>query len=181
MGTRVRMESRVVGTAGFWPGTPVGAQGSPGPRGEPGNTALFLSALRNVCVHTQEITLKNAPCRPRQPPSPVGHPGSGGESEPGCSRLLAWDPGGGLGPPGSPWRARQYGSFALRTWDIFAFVPRKSRQRLPLAGPATPPPSWVTRVRVESRNLGVAGFWPGTPVGLSPWRARQYGSFAVRT
>ena len=45
VGTRVRMESRVVGAAGFRVGATAGAQGSPGPRGEPGKEGPFLSAL----------------------------------------------------------------------------------------------------------------------------------------
>ena len=47
MGTRVRLESRVVSLTGLWAGTPAGRQGSPGPRGEPGKTAhagFFFSA-----------------------------------------------------------------------------------------------------------------------------------------
>ena len=57
VGTRVRMESRVVGSAGFLPGTPAGAQGSPGARGEPGNMALLPSALRTFfCIRTQKDT-----------------------------------------------------------------------------------------------------------------------------
>ena len=55
VGTRVRMESRVVGSAGFLPGTPAGAQGSPGARGEPGNMALLPSTLRTFfCIRTQK-------------------------------------------------------------------------------------------------------------------------------
>ena len=51
VGTRVRRESRVVGLAGFGPGTPVGPQGSLGPHGEPGKTAFFPP------VHLEDFTL----------------------------------------------------------------------------------------------------------------------------
>ena len=65
-----------MGLAGFGPGTPVGAQGSLGPRGEPGKTAFFT-------VHLEYFTLIAR--KPRQtlahgnpsPSSLVGYPVSG--------------------------------------------------------------------------------------------------------
>ena len=78
VGTRVRMESRVVGVAGFGPATPVGAQGSLGRRGEPGKTGFLLSTLRRLCTHAPKVTLKAGPCQPLPTPT-VGYTGSGGE------------------------------------------------------------------------------------------------------
>ena len=79
VGTRVRMESRVVGVAGFGPGTPVGAQGSLGPRGEPGKTNVFCPHLEDCTLMPRpEVTLEAGPSQ-ALPPSPVGYTGSGGE------------------------------------------------------------------------------------------------------
>ena len=50
VGTRARMEGRVVGVAGFWPGTPVEAPGSPGPRGEPAKTAFWRPHLEDFTL-----------------------------------------------------------------------------------------------------------------------------------
>ena len=80
MGTRVRMESQVVGVAGFGPGTPVGARGSLGPRGEPGKTTLSLSTLRRFYTHAPEFKFEAGP-RQALPPSPVGYEGSGGQPD----------------------------------------------------------------------------------------------------
>ena len=120
--------------------TPEGVlkSGYPGSDGGPGCGFSWLPAWRTrrgpkaprVPVESQATWLF---CRPhlelffafvprktrerlaRASPSPVEHPASSGEPGCGRSRLRAWHPGGGTRLPGSPWRARQYGSFAVRT------------------------------------------------------------------
>ena len=182
MGARVRMESRVVGSAGFWPGTPAGARGSPGPRGEPGNTALLPSALRTFRIHSQEVALEADPCQPRHPPSPSGQPGSDGESEGGLSRLPAWHPGGGPGLPGSPWRARQYGSFAVHTWIFLHSYPGRHVRGWPM--PVPPPVGHPASGGEPGCGLRRLRAWHpggGTRLPGTAWRAGHKGLPAVHT
>ena len=69
VGARVRMESRVLGAAGFWPGTPVGAQGSPGPPGEPGKRDVFAVHFEDFwAVILRRARGWPAPAGPSPPP-----------------------------------------------------------------------------------------------------------------
>ena len=70
VGARVQTESRVVGFAGFWPGTPGGGPGSPGPPGKPGNVALclfLLSTLRRFYTRAPGTKLRGWPVQAPPP------------------------------------------------------------------------------------------------------------------
>ena len=78
VGTRVRMENRVVGLTGFWPGTPMGAPGSLGPRGGPGKAAFCCRHFEDFSLAPRKSRYRLARANP-SPPSMVGYPGSCGE------------------------------------------------------------------------------------------------------
>ena len=78
VGARVQTESRVVGFAGFWPGTPGGGPGSPGPPGKPGKMALCCPHLEDFTLVPRERNLEAGPCRPL-PPSAAGYTSLRGE------------------------------------------------------------------------------------------------------
>ena len=90
VGTRVRMENRVVGSAGFRPGTKVGGHRLPGPPWRARQSGFLLSTLGRFFTRTPEVTLPAGPCQP--PPSTVGYPGSC--AEPGFPLQLSseWAP-----------------------------------------------------------------------------------------
>ena len=136
VGPRVRMESRVPGAAGFWPGTPVGAQGSPGPRGEPGKSDVFA-------VHFEDFTAVPRKVRARGWPAPTPRPlrglhGFGRRAGfPGRPPGAAWRAGFSGRLPGAAWRAGQKGFFAVHTWKILHCCPGG----LVRGWPTPPPPS----------------------------------------
>ena len=146
VGPRVRMESRVPGAAGFWPGTPVGAQGSPGPRGEPGKSDVFA-------VHFEDFTAVPRKVRARGWPAPTPRPlrglhGFGRRAGfPGRPRGEPGSRGGSPGPRGEPGKK----AFSLSTLGRFyTAAPEVSLE----AGPRHPPPAWLGPALGAWPNLG---------------------------
>ena len=135
VGARVRMESRVRGAAGFWPGTPVGAQGSPGPPGEPGKRDVFA-------VHFEDfrwVIFGGLEAGPRRPaPRPLrGFHGFGRRAGfPGRPPGPAWRAGFPGRLPGAARRAGQNVFFCCPHLGDFTLVPRSSRKKLALASPS---------------------------------------------
>ena len=125
----------IKGTVGGWmrAGTRVGLdspgrQDGLGPTGRPGRQPGPPGATRRArerdkseagkarrCPRGEAAVLKRLSVQTPEGVLKSGYPGSDGEPGCGFSWLPAWHPGGGPRLPGSPRRARQYGSFAVRT------------------------------------------------------------------